>query len=247
MLEVVYMITFDCFGTLLTLDSVSCLHVFDTPIDDVGHLLLYLYGLRFISVHRSKHFFTIISKTMPNFKGGKHYKKKAKTDGDSAAALMIERQADQQVARVTKVLGNRNMQCYCNDNKVRICRVRGKLRNRVYIEQGDVVLISLRTLADGSDSEEATAAAEAKPDRDNASKPDRGDILAKYPLETHSKLKKEDGVNPKIFMQIEAMEGGKVATLGTAEVAEDFEFDRDGADAEKAESEELDDSDIAAI
>jgi translation initiation factor 1A len=174
---------------------------------------------------------------MPNFKGGKHYKKKAKTDGDSAAALMIERQADQQVARVTKVLGNRNMQCYCNDNKVRICRVRGKLRNRVYIEQGDVVLISLRTLADGSDSDEVA----------EATKPDRGDILAKYPLETHSKLKKEDGVNPKIFMQIEAMEGGKVATLGTAEVAEDFEFDRDGVNAEKAESEELDDSDIAAI
>ena len=179
---------------------------------------------------------------MPNFKGGKHYKKKAKTDGDSAAALMIERQADQQVARVTKVLGNRNMQCYCNDNKVRICRVRGKLRNRVYIEQGDVVLISLRTLADGSDSEGAATAGAA-----NAATPDRGDILAKYPLETHSKLKKENGVNPKIFMQIEAMEGGKVAALGTAEVAEDFEFDRDGADAEKAESEELDDSDIAAI
>jgi len=175
---------------------------------------------------------------MPNFKGGKHYKKKAKTDGDSAAALMIERQADQQVARVTKVLGNRNMQCYCNDNKVRICRVRGKLRNRVYIEQGDVVLISLRTLDDGSDSDEAAG----------ATKPDRGDILAKYPLETHSKLKKEDGVNPKIFMQIEAMEGGKVATLGTAEVAEDFEFDRDGAEAnEKAVSEDLNDSDIAAI
>jgi translation initiation factor 1A len=172
---------------------------------------------------------------MPNFKGGKHYKKKAKTDEGGAAALMIERQADQQVARVTKVLGNRNMQCYCNDNRVRICRVRGKLRNRVYIEQGDVVLISLRTLDDGSDSDDNT-------------KPDRGDILAKYPLETHSKLKKEDGVNPKIFMQIEAMEGGKVATLGTAEVAEDFEFDRDGADAnEKAASEDLNDSDIAAI
>ena len=30
-----------------------------------------------------KHFFTIISKTMPNFKGGKHYKKKAKTDADA--------------------------------------------------------------------------------------------------------------------------------------------------------------------
>ena len=178
---------------------------------------------------------------MPNFKGGKHYKKKAKTDGDSAA-LMIERQADQQVARVTKVLGNRNMQCYCNDNKVRICRVRGKLRNRVYIEQGDVVLISLRTLADGSDSDTAGAATAA------AATPDRGDILAKYPLETHSKLKKENGVNPKIFMQIEAMEGGKVATLGTAEVAEDFEFDRDGTEAEKqAESEDLNDSDIAAI
>lgn len=174
----------------------------------------------------------------PNLKGGKHYKKKAKTGEQDPSILQIERLPDQQVARVIRVLGNRNMMCYCNDNKMRICHVRGKLRNRVYVEQGDLVLVSLR------DYEATPAAGAAKPEAD------RGDILAKYPYECLSKLKKEDGVNPKLFMTLETMDGVRLGALGddkrTANTIEDgegdagFEFDREGAE----EAEESSDSDL---
>jgi initiation factor 1A len=168
----------------------------------------------------------------PNAKGGKHFKKNAKHSGDSSVtALMIERQADQQIARVIRVLGNRNMLCYCNDNQVRICHVRGKMRNRVYVGVGDIVLVSFRDFADGA----------------AASATERGDILAKYPSECLTKLKKEDGMNQRLFMQLETMDGTKLGAIGVAPATEEgledgFEFDRDGDGdgdaAAKSDSEE---------
>jgi len=135
-----------------------------------------------------------------NLKGGKAYKKNAKKDAVvDMEALMIERQPDQQIARVIKVLGGMNMSCYCNDNKVRICHIRGKMRKRVFVELGDVVLISLREFEEG-----------ASTSHDDL----RGDILAKYPHEMLSSLKKEAGVNPKLFLSLETMDGTRLAEIG---------------------------------
>ena len=160
----------------------------------------------------------------PNLKGGKHYKKKAKQSDQTNAILMIDRQADQQIARVIRVLGNRNMLCYCNDNKTRICHVRGKLRNRVYVELGDIVLISLRDF-ENEDEAEKREEVDGKKEESN-----RGDILAKYPYETLSKLKKEDGVNPKLFLALETLDGSRLGALGTRAEGDEggFEFERDG-------------------
>jgi translation initiation factor 1A len=140
----------------------------------------------------------------PNTKGGKQYKKKAKGSNDSAM-ITIERQPDQQIARVLKPLGNRCMSCYCNDSQIRICRVRGKMRGREFVEKGDVVLISLRTFETGD------------PDDSN------GDILAKYPHDMIGSLRKEEGVNPKLFMQIDVLDGTRVGDLTVGEDAWEFE------------------------
>lgn len=202
---------------------------------------------------------------MPNYKGGKAYKKKK--GGDQANTIIqIDRQPDQQLARVIRVLGNRNMLCYCNDNMIRICHVRGKLRNRVYIELGDVILISLRdyeaTVEDaGGASSQATApptgiplmpgeAKVVKEEKKEAAM--RGDILAKYPPEYLSKLKKEDGVNPRLFLQLETMGDKNLATIGGKKVEEDggYEFEREGDETESSESSgggEDDDVDVDAI
>jgi translation initiation factor 1A len=161
----------------------------------------------------------------PNLKGGKKYKKNSKKGADDGSIIMIDRQPGQQVARVIKVLGNRNMSCYCNDNKIRVCHVRGKMRGRVFVEQGDIVLISLREFEEG-----------ASTSHDDLN----GDILAKYPSETFSRLKKEEGVNPKLFLQLETMEGGRLAAIGEIknivmdEENEGFDFDR--GDDEKKEA-----------
>ena len=182
----------------------------------------------------------------PNLKGGKHYKKKAKGGDEDSEFLKVERLPDQQVARVIRVLGNRNMMCYCNDNKMRICHVRGKLRNRCYVEIGDLVLVSLRDY-------DSTAINEVPADKKKEL--DRGDILFKYPYEYLSKLKKEDGVNGKLFMTLETMDGIRLGALGgqkaTANTIEDdeggFEFDREGAAEESSESESDSDLDVDNI
>lgn len=196
---------------------------------------------------------------MPNFKGGKHYKKK-KSNDQTNAILQIDRLPDQQVARVVRVLGNRNMLCYCNDNLMRVCRVRGKLRNRVYIELGDVVLISLRDfdLEEEAPSTNAPLAKDgiplmpselAPPPKKEEKEPSmRGDILAKYPAEYHSKLKKEDGVNPRLFLQLEVMGDKSLETIGGKRVEDTgFEFDRESATESGSESSADDHLDVDAI
>ena len=165
-----------------------------------------------------------------------------------------------------RVLGNRNMLCYCNDNLIRVCHVRGKLRNRVYIELGDVILISLRDFDDAEGASGQTSGSSAAPKalpaggiplmpgevapvKEVKKEPSmRGDILAKYPPEYHSKLKKEDGVNPRLFLQLETMGDKHLETIGGKKVEDEggFEFDRDG-ESESESSADDDDLDIDGI
>lgn len=152
----------------------------------------------------------------------------------------IDRQEGQQIARVIRVLGNLNMSCYCNDGMTRICKIRGKMIKRDFVEQGDYVLISLRDL-------------EEIPEEDKK-KDLRGDILAKYPHEYIPELRKEEGVNSSLFVNLESLIDGKVP----AKMQEDgFIFDN-GSDDDTAEAntieqvtqvpqaqqEELDDKDV---
>ena len=147
---------------------------------------------------------------MPNAKGGKNYKKGKNAD---EGPVMIERGPGQMIGRVVRVLGNRNMLTYCNDKVLRICHICGKMKGRVFVATGDVVLLSLRDFGDETD---------------------RGDIIAKYPPEQHSSLKKEEGVNPNVFLKLEVMKNMTLENVGTDELpmpedAEEdaFEFDHE--------------------
>jgi len=164
---------------------------------------------------------------MPNQTGGKNYKKKKK--GESERAINIDRQEDQQVARVIKVLGNCNLQCYCNDDAVRICHIRGGLQKKVWINIGDIILISLRG---------DTGAEEGK---------ERADVLAKYDPRLLSKLKKEPDVNQKLFLQLENSDGQVLEKIRDQKETDGdgIEFDAtDEKPEESAESSELDIEDI---
>ena len=134
---------------------------------------------------------------MPNLQGGKKYK--SSKHSQETKAVLHEVGEDQQVARVLKVLGNRRMLVYCNDNKQRICKIRGALGKRHWIGIGDIVLISMREeLAAGTTGSGALAKFEISGER--------GDILAKYDQTILGKLKKEDGMNPKLFLTLETMD-----------------------------------------
>jgi translation initiation factor 1A len=41
-----------------------------------------------------------------------------------------------------KMLGSERIMVKCQDGKERLCRIRGKLKRRVWVREGDVVLVS---------------------------------------------------------------------------------------------------------
>jgi initiation factor 1A len=99
---------------------------------------------------------------MPNLQGGKKYKSSKHSQESKAILHPVEE--GQQIGRILKVLGNKRMIVYCNDNTQRICKIRGALGKRSWIEKGDIVLISIRedlaagTTGTTSDSTIAVAA-----------------------------------------------------------------------------------------
>jgi len=54
----------------------------------------------------------------------------------------------QEYAQVTKMLGNGRVSATCFDNKTRLAHIRGKMRKKVWINVGDIVLVGLRDFQD---------------------------------------------------------------------------------------------------
>merc|ERR1712048_246963 len=54
----------------------------------------------------------------------------------------------QEYAQVLRLLGNGRVECNCMDGKKRMCTIRGAMRNRVWINAGDIVLVGLRDFGD---------------------------------------------------------------------------------------------------
>ncbi len=140
---------------------------------------------------------------MPNQQGGKNYKKSKHSTGDTVAKVQ-EAEADQLYGRVIKILGNLNMSVYCNDNYTRICKVCGAMRKRVWVNVGDLVIISLRDL--DYDPHPTKLGKDTKDMR--------GDIIYKFDQNLIGKAKKLEGINPKLFMQLEGIDGRVLGELG---------------------------------
>ena len=137
----------------------------------------------------------------PNKKGGKNYKKGKHADD---GPMIYERLEGQMYARIIKVLGNCNLLVFCNDGRERICHIRGNMRKKVWMNVGDIVLISIREYG-----------------KEEAGKIGRGDVCAKYDHNVILKLRQKDpSINPLLFNTIETIE-----TDGNNQVVEDgFDF-----------------------
>ena len=55
---------------------------------------------------------------------------------------MVLPTANDVLGTAAKMLGAERILVKCQDGKERVCRVRGKLKRRVWIREGDVVLVS---------------------------------------------------------------------------------------------------------
>lgn len=69
-------------------------------------------------------------------------------------------------AQVLKMLGNGRLEALCFDGEKRLAHIRGKLRKKVWINQGDIILLSLRDYQD-----------------------EKGDVILKYSADEARSLK----------------------------------------------------------
>jgi initiation factor 1A len=200
---------------------------------------------------------------MANKQGGKNYKKaKSKTSNEGKETPLADPDDAQMYGRIMKINGNGYFTVFCNDNHERICHIRGAMRKRVWVEPGDVVLISIRDFDNQTVTPDITnnikdpapfwqlATKETTEKKSPKYKGDeRGDIIYKYERKDESYIKKVDvKANPIIFKEIDKMDEAKLNIIKFAvpgdekanqiyeEMAQDdgFEFDR-GDNSEEEE------------
>lgn len=61
---------------------------------------------------------------------------------------MIFKEDGQEYAQVLRMLGNGRLEAYCIDGVKRLCHIRGKMRKKVWVNTGDIVLLGLREYQD---------------------------------------------------------------------------------------------------
>jgi translation initiation factor 1A len=156
----------------------------------------------------------------PNKTGGKNYKKGKHTDDEP---VMFEKLPDQMYGRVIRLLGGCNAIVYCNDNRERLCHIRGSMRKKVWLATGDIVLISIRDMTRFGENVNV----------------DRGDICAKYDPRLFAKLRYTDkSINEKLFTVIEKTETSGIGKTNKGTTDDDFGFVFDSAENQVVDGEE---------
>lgn len=104
---------------------------------------------------------------MPKVKGkGGKKNKRAKTNQEFAKRELVFKEDGQEYGQVLKMLGNGRCDVQCFDGTKRLCHICGKMRKRVWVMVGDIVLVSLRDFQD-----------------------EKGDIILKYNSDEAKNLK----------------------------------------------------------
>lgn len=79
-------------------------------------------------------------------KGGKN-RRRGKNESDEKRELIFKEDG-QEYAQVLRMLGNGRLEAYCMDGVKRLCHIRGKMRKKVWVNTGDIVLVGLREYQD---------------------------------------------------------------------------------------------------
>jgi len=136
-----------------------------------------------------------------NLRGGKAYKK-GKKNPEKKNVKFEPKGEGQDYARITKLLGNRRLLCFCNDGKERIGKIRGALckgPKKEIIRIGDVVLISYREFLEADDSEDEAEA--------EVSGLKLCDIISKYDRADHRLIKTEKGIHRDLLTETGELDG----------------------------------------
>jgi len=79
-------------------------------------------------------------------KGGKN-RRRGKNENDEKRELVFKEDG-QEYAQVLRMLGNGRLEAQCIDGVKRLCHIRGKMRKKVWVNTGDIVLVGLRDYQD---------------------------------------------------------------------------------------------------
>jgi len=79
-------------------------------------------------------------------KGGKN-RRRGKNENEEKRELVFKEDG-QEYAQVLRMLGNGRLEAMCMDGVKRLCHIRGKMRKKVWVNTGDVILVGLRDYQD---------------------------------------------------------------------------------------------------
>ncbi|GAA5844875.1 hypothetical protein JCM16303_004411 [Sporobolomyces ruberrimus] len=137
-------------------------------------------------------------------KGGKN-RRRGKNENDGDKRELVFKEEGQEYAQVLKMLGNGRVEAMCFDGEKRLAHIRGKMRKKVWINQGDIILLSLRDFQD-----------------------DKADVIQKYTADEARNLKAY-GELP------ETAKINETDTFGPGDEDDNVEFDEVSADEEEDE------------
>ncbi|KAG1665504.1 hypothetical protein FOA52_009766 [Chlamydomonas sp. UWO 241] len=80
-------------------------------------------------------------------KGGKN-RKRGKNENEEEKRELVYKEDGQEYAQVVRMVGNGRLEAQCIDGKKRMCHIRGKMRKKVWVGNGDIVLLGLRDYQD---------------------------------------------------------------------------------------------------
>ncbi|KAJ2507839.1 Translation initiation factor 1A, partial [Coemansia sp. RSA 2049] len=80
--------------------------------------------------------------------GGKNRRRGKNDKEEGAKRELIFKEEGQEYAQVIKLLGNGRLDASCFDGISRLAQIRGSMRKKIWINQGDIILLSLREFED---------------------------------------------------------------------------------------------------
>ena len=162
---------------------------------------------------------------MPNL-GGKNQKKKKKTQAEDRECRFKDE--SEEYAQIIKILGDGRFQCKCADGIERIAHVRVKMRKRIWLANGDIILVSLREF-----------------------EPEKCDVVEKYKEKEVAKLKNAGEIPDSFVLPTGGEEGEKgtgdgdilfeeqeVVTEKKKEGSTGFEIDSENEEEKEVEEED---------
>merc|ERR1711937_161656 len=74
-------------------------------------------------------------------------RRRGKNEGEEKRELIFKEDG-QEYAQVIRMLGNGRLDAQCIDGVKRLCHIRGKMRKKVWVSTGDIILVGLRDFQD---------------------------------------------------------------------------------------------------